>query len=103
MVLEHTATERLTPMRLPEAVAVPRSAAGFGKQIPRDGGPGHLEGGETALADHLHANLDGFLLQARHRTVLDRPGRRQCSQEIAEVPGEGMQLKADSVGGERAD
>jgi hypothetical protein len=111
MVLEDTTTEHLTPMRLPGAVAVPRSAAGFGKQIPRDGGPGHLEGGIKAVADHLHADLDEFLPQARQRSVLDRPGRsdrgkrsqrgRQCSQEIADVPGEGMQLKTDSVGGAR--
>src|SRR6516164_7086119 len=45
---------------------------------------GHLEGDAAAMADDLGADLDQFLLQARQRPVLDRFGRRQRAQEIAE-------------------
>jgi hypothetical protein len=101
-VLEPTPTERLKQTRLPEAVAVPRSAAGSGKQIPRDGGLGHLEGGIKAMADHLHADLDEFLLQSRQRPIFDRFGRRHCAQKVAEIVGQHMKLKANRVGRERA-
>ena len=53
------------------------------------------------MAHDLRADLDEFLLQARQRPVLDRLGRRQCSQEITEVVGESMQLKPHGIGGER--
>jgi hypothetical protein len=53
------------------------------------------------VADEPGADLDQLLLQARHRPIFDRLGRRQRAQEIAEVVGEGMKLKPDGVGGKR--
>ena len=53
------------------------------------------------MANDLRAYPDELLLQARQRPVVDRPGRRQCSYEIAEVVGERVKVKADDVGGER--
>jgi hypothetical protein len=54
------------------------------------------------VAHDLRANLDEFLLEARQRPVFDRLGRGERAQEVAEIVGEGMKLKADGVGGERA-
>jgi hypothetical protein len=54
------------------------------------------------MAHDLRANLDEFLLEARERPVFDRLGRGERAQEVAEIVGEGMKLKADGVGGERA-
>jgi len=48
------------------------------------------------------ANLDKFLLEARQRPVFDRFGRGERAQEVAEIVGERVKLKADGVGGERA-
>ena len=53
------------------------------------------------MAHHLCADLDQLLLQARQRPVLDRFGRRQRAQEIAEIVGQRMKLKANRVGSER--
>ncbi len=52
------------------------------------------------MANDLRADLDQLLLEARQRPALDRFGRRQRAQEVAEIIGEGMELKADGVGGE---
>ena len=41
----------------------------------------------------LRADLDQLLLRARQRPVLDRLGRRQRAQEIAEIVGERMKLE----------
>jgi hypothetical protein len=60
-----------------------------------------LEGDIAAVAHHLRADLDQLLLQARQRPALDRLGRRQRAQEIAEIVGERMKLKPDRIGGER--
>ena len=69
--------------------------------MPWDGDLGHLEGDIAAVADDLRADLDQLLLQARQRPVLDRLGRRQRAQEIAEIVGERMKLEPHRVGGER--
>jgi hypothetical protein len=87
--------QALTSIRLPAAAAVPRC-----KQISRDGDLGHLEGDVAAMADDLRADFDELLFQGRHRPVLDRLRRRQGSQEVAEIIGERMKLKANRVGGE---
>jgi hypothetical protein len=39
------------------------------------------------VADDLSADLDQLFLEARQRPVLDRLGRRQRAQEIAEIVG----------------
>jgi pilus assembly protein Flp/PilA len=49
------------------------------------------------MADDLRAGLDQPFLEARQRPVFDRLGRRQGAQEVAEIIGEGMKLKADGV------
>ena len=72
-----------------------------GEQRPRHGDLGHLEGDIAAVADDLRADLDQLLLQARQRPVLDRLGRRQRAQEVAEIVGERMKLEPHGVGGER--
>jgi hypothetical protein len=69
--------------------------------LPWDGDLRHLEGDIAAVAHHLRADLDQLLLQARQRPALDRLGRRQRAQEIAEIVGERMKLKPDRIGGER--
>ena len=48
------------------------------------------------MADDLRADLDQLLLQARQRPLLDWFGRRQRAQEIAEIVGQRMKLKADA-------
>ena len=63
--------------------------------MPWDSDLGHLDGDIAAVAHHLRADLDQFLLQARQRPVFDRLGRRQRAQEIAEIAGERMKLKPD--------
>ena len=73
----------------------------LGEQHPRHGDLGHLEGDIAAVADDLRADLDQLLLQAGQRPVLDRLGRRQRAQEVAEIVGERMKLKPHGVGGER--
>ena len=94
--------ERLTLARVVAAAAVPRSAAESRANIcRRDGDLGHLEGDIAAVADDLRADLDQLLLQARQRPVLDRLGRRQRAQEVAEIVGERMKLEPHGVGGER--
>ena len=60
------------------------------EHLPRDGDLGHLEDNIAAVAHHLRADLDQLFLQTRQRPVLDRLGRRQRAQEIAEVVGERM-------------
>jgi len=72
-----------------------------GKQISRDGDLGHLECDVAAVAHDLRADLDELLLQARHRPIFNRLWRRQRAQEIAEVVGERVKLKSNSVGRER--
>ena len=49
----------------------------------------------------LRADLDEFLLESRHRPVLDRLRRRQRAQEISKIVGQRMKLKSNGVGGER--
>ena len=40
------------------------------------------------MADDLRADLDQLLFQAGQRPVLDRLGRRQRAQEVADIVGE---------------
>jgi hypothetical protein len=47
------------------------------------------------MADDLRANLDQLFLQARQRPILDGLRRRQRAQEVAEIVGECMKLKAN--------
>ena len=54
------------------------------------------------MADNLYADLDQLLPQAGQRPVPDRLGRCEVAQEVAEIVGEGVKLKAGSVGGKRA-
>ena len=53
------------------------------------------------MAHYLRADLNQLLFPARQRPVLDRLGRRQRPQEIAEIVGKRMKLKPDSVSCER--
>jgi hypothetical protein len=52
------------------------------------------------VAHDFCADLDQLLLESRQRPVFDRLRRRQGSQEVAEIIGERMKLKANRVGGE---
>ena len=61
---------------------------------------GHLESDIAPMADDLRADLNQLFLQARQRPILDRFGRRQRAQEVAEIVGECIKLKANGVGGE---
>lgn len=54
------------------------------------------------MADHLRADLDQLFLQVRQRPIFDRLERDQRAQEVAEIVGEHVQLKANGVGGELA-
>ena len=73
----------------------------LGEQHPRHGNLGHLEGGIAAVADDLRTDLDQLLFQAGQRPVLDRLGRCQRAQEIAESVGERVKLETDGIGCER--
>ncbi len=53
------------------------------------------------MAHDFRADLDQLFLEARQRPILDRVGRRQRAQEIAEIIGERVKLEADGVGAER--
>src|SRR6476620_8206317 len=56
----------------------------------------------AAMADDLRTDLDQLLAQAGQRPRLRRFGHRQRPHEIAQVVGEGMELKPHGVGGEGA-
>jgi len=58
------------------------------EHLPWNGDLGHLEDEIATVADDLRADLDQLLLQARQRPVLDRLGRRQRAEEVAEIVGE---------------
>src|SRR5271165_2029387 len=62
---------------------------------------GHLKRDVAAVADHLGGDLDQLFPQAGQRPWLRRLGHRQRSHEIAEIVGQGMELKANRVGSER--
>src|SRR5262244_3950896 len=72
------------------------------EHLPCDGDLGHLEDDIAAVAHYLRADLDQLVLQACQGPILDRLGRRQRPQEIAEVVGERMKLEPHRVGGERS-
>jgi hypothetical protein len=61
---------------------------------------GHLKDDVAAVAHDFRADLDQLFLQARQRPILDRLGRRERTQEVAEIVCKGVKLKADGVGGE---
>jgi hypothetical protein len=77
--------ERLTLARAATSAAALRLAAKSPGTLPGNGDLGHLEGDVAAVADDLAADLDQLLLQAGQRPGLDRFGRRQRAQEIAEI------------------
>lgn len=80
--------------------ATGRSATELLEHLPWHRDLGQLEPDVAAVAYYLGADLDQLLAQAGQRPRLGRPGHRPCSQEVAEVIGERMELKADGVGGE---
>ena len=59
----------------------------LGEQHPRHSDLGH-QGDIAAVADEFGADLDQLLPQAGERPVLDRLGRCQRAQEVAEIVGE---------------
>ena len=63
---------------------------------------GHLEGDVATVTDDLCADLDQLIFEARQRPIFDRLWRPERAEEVAEIVGERMELKADGVGGERA-
>ena len=72
------------------------------EKAARNGDLRHLKRDIATVAHDLRADLDQLFLQARERPVLDRLGRGEGAQEVAEIVGERMKLKPDGVGGERA-
>jgi hypothetical protein len=56
----------------------------------------------SGRGDDLRADLDQLLSEARQRPIYDRLGRRQRAQKVAQIIGEGTDLKANGVGGEPA-
>jgi hypothetical protein len=66
----------------------------------RFGDLGHLECDMAAVAHDFRADLDQLFLEARQRPILHGLGRGKGAQEVAEIVGERMKLKADGVGGE---
>jgi len=73
-----------------------------GEEISWNGDFGHLEGDVATVTDDLSADLDQLIFEARQRPIFDRLWRPERAEEIAEIIGERMELKADGVGGERA-
>ena len=71
-----------------------------GEEVFRNGDLGHLECNVAIRADDLRADLDQLLPQAGQRPILDRLRRRQRAQEIAEIVGQRVKLKSNSVGRE---
>jgi hypothetical protein len=59
---------------------------------PWNGHRRQVEGDLTAMADNLRADFYQLLLERRHRPMLDRLGRRQGLQKIAEIIGERVKL-----------
>jgi hypothetical protein len=95
-------TGPFTPVMDQAVAAVRRSAAKCCEELSRDSDFSHLEGDIAAVAGDLHADLDQLLPQAGQRPVLDRFGCCEGAQEVAEIVGESMKLKSDSVGRERS-
>jgi hypothetical protein len=74
----------------------------FGEHLPRHRDLGHLKRNVAAVADDLGADLDQLLPQAGQRPRLRRLRHGEGSHEIAEIVCQGMELKANRVGGEGA-
>ena len=49
------------------------------------------------MVDDLRTDLDQLFLEAGQRPVLDRLGRRQRAQEVAEVIGQGVKLETHGI------
>jgi hypothetical protein len=62
---------------------------------------GELEDGVAGMAHQPGVGIDQSLLQRSQRPGLDGCGRRQRSEQIGEILGEGMQLVANR-GGDKA-
>src|ERR1017187_5953968 len=72
------------------------------EQIARHGDLRHLEGRVAPVDDELRANLHELFPQASQRPFLDAVRQRQRPQEVCKLVREGVKLKPDGVGGERA-
>ena len=73
-----------------------------GEHLSRHCHLGHMEGDVAAVANDLRADLDQLFAQAGQRPRLRGLRHRQGAQEVAEIVGQGMKLKAHRVGGEGA-
>ena len=96
--MQSNASRRRWVRRWPQFRDQPQDVA---EQMPGNGDLGHLKRDVTTVVHDLRADLNQLLLQARQRPIFDRLWRRQCTQEIAEIVGERMKLKSNSVGSER--
>ncbi len=66
-----------------------------GEEISGNGDLGHLEANEARITDDLRADLEQLFAQRRHRPIPDRLRRRQSAQEVSEVVGQCVKLKAN--------
>ncbi len=64
-------------------------------QPPRYGHLGHLEGGVARTRHHLGADLDQFLPERGQRPVTHVNRKLKPTKKVAEVVGQGKQLKLD--------
>ncbi len=70
-------------------------AEDFSEQLPWHRNLRQLESDVAAMSHDLGADLDELLPKRRHRPAVDLSRQRQTAQEVAEVVGQGEQLKAD--------
>jgi hypothetical protein len=61
----------------------------------------YLERDVVRVTDHVRADLDRLFAHRRHRPVLDRLRCRQRAQEVAEIVGERVKLKANHFATQR--
>jgi hypothetical protein len=69
--------------------------------MPMGGDLGHRECDIAPVADDLRVDLAHLILETRQCPIIDRLGRRQSAQELAEIIGERMKLEAEGVRGDR--
>ena len=72
-------------------------AQDLGEQRFGDSDLSELECDVAAMSHDLGADLDQLLPQRGQRPVLDLLRQRQCTQEVAEIISEHMELKPDRI------
>jgi hypothetical protein len=83
--VRHSPDDSTSPTLGRAAVEVRRSFVGCRRIDLWEWRLSHVESDIAPVAHDLRADLDQLLLEARQRPILDRLGRRERAQKIAEI------------------